>query len=118
MLHTIRAFHLCRLRPRDPPLGAMDANPFASSLDAAALAQGDRPYLIPMEGDSVSFAVFRDRCLDWAAGLRELGAQFGDRLALLMDNRSEYVEAWYGCQLLGATVVSLNPMLPEDSQRC
>jgi hypothetical protein len=34
----------------------MDADPFASSLDAAALTQGDRPYLIPMDADSVSFA--------------------------------------------------------------
>jgi crotonobetaine/carnitine-CoA ligase len=95
----------------------MDANPFARSLDAAALVHGERPYLMPMADDSVSFAAFRARCLDWAAGLRELGAQFGDRIALLMDNRPEYVEAWYGCQLLGVTVVSLNPMLPGDSQR-
>ena len=95
----------------------MDANPFASSLDTAARAHGQRPYLIAMDGDSITFADFRERCLGWAAGLHQLGAQFGDRIALLMDNRPEFVSAWYGCQLLGATVVSLNPMLPEDSQR-
>jgi carnitine-CoA ligase len=95
----------------------MDANPFATALDTAAAARPRHPYLVPMDGPAISFADFADQCRAWAASLQGLGCGSGQRVALLMDNRPEYVLAWYASQLTGATVVSLNPMLPEDSQR-
>lgn len=95
----------------------MEANPFATALERAAAIRPEHPYLVPVDGVAVSFAEFAARCQDWSAGLLELGCRFGDRIALLIDNRTEYVLAWYACQLVGITVASLNPMLPEDSQR-
>ena len=44
-----------------------------------------------------------------AIGLRELGIESGDRLAILSDNRPEWVVADYACMNLGAVDVAIYP---------
>jgi crotonobetaine/carnitine-CoA ligase len=98
------------------PLSAT-ANPFADLLDRNAAAGPDKPYLVTLEGRETSYREFRAAAHEWAARLLEWGVLPGDRVALLVDNRPEFVELWFACQLLGATVVPFNPHLPEDTHR-
>ncbi|MGW0036201.1 fatty-acid--CoA ligase FadD5 [Gordonia sp. NPDC003376] len=49
-----------------------------------------------------------DRSRAFAAALSRRGVQFGDRILLLMLNRSEYVEAVIGANLIGAIAVPVN----------
>ncbi len=94
-------------------------NPFATHLDTSAREYGEAPYLRTPNptAEDVSFVAFRERTLDLAAALRAEGVGFGERVALLIDNRPEFVIAWYACQIIGATAAALNPTLPEDTQR-
>ena len=43
-----------------------------------------------------------------ARGLHALGVRRGDRVAIVMPNCMEYVEAMFGASLLGAVVVTIN----------
>lgn len=45
---------------------------------------------------------------DWAAGFRRIGLKAGDRVALLVGNRLEFVFALYGAACIGAIVVPLS----------
>lgn len=49
----------------------------------------------------------------FAAGLRRLGIQKGDRVALLLPNIPQFVIAYYGILKAGAVVVPLNPLYTE-----
>ncbi|NDK88415.1 long-chain-fatty-acid--CoA ligase [Gordonia desulfuricans] len=49
-----------------------------------------------------------DRSRAFGAALSRRGVQFGDRVLLLMLNRSEYVEAVIGANLIGAIAVPVN----------
>ena len=44
-----------------------------------------------------------------AGALRDAGVGHGDRVALVLDGRVEYLIAWYGALMAGAAVVPLNP---------
>lgn len=59
----------------------------------------------------VSYAEFYDRAVCFANGLASLGVQRGDRLALISENRPEWVIADSGMIRLGAVNVSLYPTL-------
>ncbi|HZG80156.1 MAG TPA: AMP-binding protein, partial [Brevibacillus sp.] len=51
-----------------------------------------------------------DRQVDLiAAGLAERGIGKGDAVALLMDNRPEFIQAYYAILRVGAAVVPMNP---------
>ena len=43
------------------------------------------------------------------AGLEELGVRKGDPVAVMMSNRREFVEAWFGLAYAGAIEVPVNP---------
>lgn len=60
---------------------------------------------------SVSYAELRERAWRCAGGLRALGVAPGDRVALLMWNRPEFLVAQYGALAAGAVVVPLNARL-------
>ena len=60
------------------------------------------------EGDDVSYGELRERTRAFAARLVELGVQPGDRVALLMTNRPEFLVAHYGATRAGAIVVPLS----------
>jgi carnitine-CoA ligase len=52
-----------------------------------------------------------------AGGLAELGVAPGDRVAVLSNNRIEFVELFFGCAKLGAVIVPTNVFLKGDFLR-
>ncbi|MGH1504095.1 MAG: AMP-binding protein [Acidimicrobiales bacterium] len=81
-------------------------------LDEQARRRGDHPFLVwePFEGDAITwtYAELRDRAHGFAAGLHERGVQAGDFVIVHLDNSPEFLEAWWGCAVLGAVAVSTN----------
>ncbi|MGH7438860.1 MAG: AMP-binding protein [Polyangiaceae bacterium] len=66
------------------------------------------------DGDGrFDYATFAERCARLAAGLRSLGVERGDRVAILAANGHRYVEAFFGVPAWGAVLVPLNTRLAE-----
>jgi len=59
----------------------------------------------------LSYAELEDRCARLAGLLAGAGVGRGDRVALLLANRSAYLEAFFACARLGAILVPLNNRL-------
>ncbi len=78
-------------------------------LQESAAKFGSRPFLwVKGEGDArtpLSYADFRTRAGEVAAGLAALGVQAGDRVGLVSDNRPEWIEADFGTLMAGAADV-------------
>src|SRR5271169_105363 len=55
-----------------------------------------------------SYGELNERVLHLAAALRDLGLRYGDRIALLSENRVEYVEIELAAAYLGAIVACQN----------
>src|SRR5215207_7572667 len=72
--------------------------------DRIALAYEDR---------TLSFAELDERANRLGNALAERGVQRGDNVALLMYNCLEVVDAWFGCQKLGACPVPINFRLAQ-----
>lgn len=88
----------------------------AAAFDAAASAYPDRLYLLAESG-SLSYAEVQARSMDIAAGLVALGVEVGDRIALLVDNRPEYVAIKFAIARIGAIAVPLNYSYKTDEIR-
>jgi len=85
-------------------------------LAGAARAYPDRIAL--QDGDlELTFAELYDRAQRAAGGLRALGVQPGDVVALHMANNLWYVVAYYGALCAGAAVAPVNPTLPPAGLR-
>jgi long-chain acyl-CoA synthetase len=75
--------------------------------DAPALADGERVH--------ATWAAFAARTAAAAAGLRaEFGVSPGDRVAILMRNRPEYLEALFAIWHAGLVAVPVNARLHRD----
>jgi fatty-acyl-CoA synthase len=72
----------------------------------AAIA-GDRPALVDAER-SLDYASLHDRTCRLVAALRARGVRPGDRVALLLGNRSAYLEAVFAAARCGAIAVPIN----------
>jgi len=72
----------------------------------AAIA-GDRPALVDAER-SLDYSALHDRTCRLVGVLREAGVERGDRVALLLGNRSAYVEAVFAAARRGAIAVPIN----------
>lgn len=59
----------------------------------------------------LTYADFANRCRRLASGLRQLGIQPGDRVAVLMANCHRLLETYYAVPALGAIIVPLNTRL-------
>ncbi len=57
---------------------------------------------------SFSFAELEYKARQAAAGLQSLGVAKGDKVAILMGNRPEYLFVWFGLSMLGAVEVPIN----------
>ncbi|MGI9334904.1 MAG: class I adenylate-forming enzyme family protein [Gammaproteobacteria bacterium] len=78
--------------------------------EAVALTEGDR---------RVSYAQFNDRVNRLANALSAQGLIRGERLAVLSENRIEYMECVYAAAKLGAIVCALNwRLVPGELQHC
>src|SRR5258705_6843490 len=62
----------------------------------------------------ISSRELADKVRQVAIGLRELGIQRGDRVAILSENRPEWAVADYACLTAGMTDVPLYPTLPAE----
>ena len=63
---------------------------------------------------AVTYAQFDRRCNQAAHGLRELGIQAGDRIAVLAENRLEYLELAVAAARTGAILCALNWRFSQD----
>ncbi len=80
-----------------------------------ALSHPDRPALADGDRVHATWRQLAGRVAGVAGGLRsELGLQGGDRVAILMRNRPEYLEALYGAWHAGLVAVPVNARLHPD----
>ena len=86
------------------------ADNVASWLVQHARRQGERPALRDAER-RLSYAALEERCARAAGALRALGLAPGERVALLLGNRSATLEAVFAAARLGAIAVPLNTRL-------
>lgn len=68
----------------------------------------DRPFLTLDGRTARTFGGLAERADLVAAGLAQLGIGVGDRVAIMLDNCVEYIDAWLGINTLGAVEVSIN----------
>lgn len=76
-------------------------------LDELAARQSDHE-LIVGGGERLSYAETRERARRLARGLRRLGVVAGDRVALVMTNRPEWLLIDFAVTMLGATLVPIS----------
>lgn len=85
-------------------------------MDVAA-RNGPKPALVAKDGDrwrTTTWAGYRDRATEAAMGLRSLGVDHRDFVAIMAGNRPEHVIADVGAMLAGATPVSVYNTLAPD----
>ena len=89
-------------------------------LDRSARSSFAKEPAVGFEGAQLSFAGLRDRALDVAQGLAGQGIQPGDRVAVMLGNRLEWLEVFFGLARLGAVCVPVNVLLtsPEIRHVC
>jgi long-chain acyl-CoA synthetase len=86
----------------------------ATVLRGSAAGRGEKLALIAGER-SITYAELEDRAGRTAGALHAAGVRKGDRVALMLGNVPEFVEALHGAWRLGAVVAPLNVMLtPEE----
>jgi acyl-CoA synthetase (AMP-forming)/AMP-acid ligase II len=69
---------------------------------------------LAFEGETRSFGALEERANRLAGALAARGAGAGDKVAILMRNRIEFVESFLGIQLLGACAVPVNFRLSRE----
>src|SRR5262252_10377831 len=76
-------------------------------LDELAARQADHEFIVG-GGQRLSYAETRARARQLARGLRGLGVGRGEMVALLMDNRPEWLVVGFAVTMLGATLVPIS----------
>ena len=84
-----------------------DAKTIPDLLDELAARYPDHEALVGA-GTRLGYRALRDAVRRLAKGLHALGVRRGDKVALLMGNRPEWVLAAFATVLLGATLVAIN----------
>jgi len=82
----------------------------ARLLDEAAQRYGERPAIV-FEEQEISYAELADATSRFAGGLRELGIEPGDRVAVQLPNLPQFVIAIWGALKAGAVPTPMNPQL-------
>lgn len=82
-------------------------------LDEVAEALPDHEALVTAV-ERVTYANLRQRCLELAKGLYALGVKRGDKVAILMGNRAEWIDSVLAITSLGAVAVGLNTWSSRD----
>jgi long-chain acyl-CoA synthetase len=70
--------------------------------------------VVVVGGSSLSYGELWERAARVAGGLRRVGIDRGDRVAIRLGNGIDWVLAFFGAQLLGAVVVPVNTRFAED----
>jgi len=81
-------------------------------LEKSAAAFPDNPAVI-FHGREITFREIQKRAESLAAGLASIGIQKGGRVAIMLPNCPQYIEALYGILQTGGIVVNTNPMYLE-----
>ena len=76
--------------------------------DAAAVA------VLEVSGPSLTYGELFDRAARVAGGLRAIGVDRGDRVAIRLPNGIDWVLAFFGVQMAGGVAVPVNTRLTED----
>jgi long-chain acyl-CoA synthetase len=100
-----------------PPLDGLTGGTLADVfLDSAARYEGNAASYRKADGswESVDRAALIARIRSLTAGLRELGCESGDRIAILSHTRLEWALADWASLLGGHAVVTVYPVLPPD----
>jgi fatty-acyl-CoA synthase len=97
----------------------LERNMFGVIDHSARGPRADRP-AVGFEGETRTFRELRDNAVKVALGLRARGVKAGDRVAVMMGNRLEWVETLFGLAALGAVCVPVNVLLtaPEIEHVC
>lgn len=74
---------------------------------------GDVPFL-RFRDESISFGELDERSNRAANLLREIGVRRGDKVCLMIGNRPEFVELWFGLAKLGAIMVPMEISLSQN----
>ncbi|MGH2709852.1 MAG: long-chain-fatty-acid--CoA ligase [Actinomycetota bacterium] len=91
----------------------MSAPSVGAVLRSSAEGRGDKPALVA--GDrSITYSELEERAGRVAGALHAAGVRKGDRVALMLGNVPEFVEALHGAWRLGAVVAPLNVMLTAE----
>jgi long-chain acyl-CoA synthetase len=85
----------------------------ASLLEESAARHPDRPAVVSGE-HTLDYATLDDLAWRFATGLRALGVEPGQPVALLLPNVAHFPVAYFGCHRAGSPVVPLNPLLTAD----
>ncbi len=88
-------------------------NHWVNHIARHAHAKPDEVYL-RFEGRSVTWAQLHDRVNAVAAAMAARGIGFGDRVAIMMTNRPEFLEVMFAASALGAIAVPVNFRLTPD----
>lgn len=78
-----------------------------------AQRHGDQPAILYRD-QVVSYAALLDRSRRIAAWLHAQGIRRGDRVGLLLNNRPEWIESFFGITMLGAVVVAFSTWSKQD----
>ena len=81
-------------------------------LEKTAAAYPDHPAII-FHDRPIPYRQIRERTASLAAGLAGIGVQKGERVAILLPNCPQYIEALYAILKIGGIVVNTNPMYVE-----
>jgi crotonobetaine/carnitine-CoA ligase len=84
-----------------------DRRTLPAILERQARILGDRPFLAVGETRR-SFSAMRDAVARRAGAFAAAGVGFGDRVAIMSENRLEMIDAWFACAWLGAILVPVN----------
>ena len=93
------------MKPESRTLGGL--------LDELADRYGQKDALL-FQDERITFDQFRERVNNLAKGLRELGVERGDRVALLMGNRPEWILSAFAAFRLGAMAIGVNTWYKAD----
>ncbi|HEX8918486.1 MAG TPA: AMP-binding protein [Chloroflexota bacterium] len=93
--------------PRTPALRDLERLNLRDFLEEAARAVPDQPFIIHGE-KQISYREFNRRVDHAAAAWHELGVRKGDRVAFVLENRPEFLEAWFGLAKIGGILVAIN----------
>ena len=93
---------------------SLERNVFAVLDRTARSPRGTQEAFSFSGGDSITFVELRDRAQDLARGLLGAGVRRGDRVAVMMNNRREWLEVVFAVAAAGCVGVPVNVLLMPD----
>jgi fatty-acyl-CoA synthase len=107
LVSTARLFTLIHRTLRHKPTSHFTAGDL---IEQRAAAHPERPFLL-FEDRRISYGTFNALANQVAHWASQHGLRCGDRVALMMQNRPEYLIAWAGLAKLGVVIPLINPNL-------